>query len=90
MTKEIKLGYKAIIAKIDRVNAIQGADRIQTAYVLGEQVIVSKDWQPGKNGVLFPADAQLSEDFCKNNNLYRDSDKNKDKNKSKAEKSKFR
>lgn len=34
-----------------------------------------------RKGGLFPAEAQLSEDFCKNNNLYRDSDRNKDKNK---------
>lgn len=47
------MGYKAIIAKIDKISAIQGADRIQTAYVLGEQVIVSKYWQPGEKGVYF-------------------------------------
>lgn len=70
--------YKAMIAKIDRVVPIEGAERIQTAYVLGEQVVVSKELPVGYVGVFFPADTQLSEDFCKNNNLFRKSEMNKD------------
>lgn len=73
--------YKAIVAKIDSVVEISGADRIHTAYVLGEQVVVSKEWQVGKVGLFFPADTQLSEDFLSNNNLFRRSEKNKDQEK---------
>lgn len=72
--------YKAIVSKIDRVSPIEGADKIQTAYVLGEQVVVSKGWNVGDIGIFFPADCQLSDMFCYNNNLYRDSEKNVDKN----------
>lgn len=68
--------YKAIIAKIDRVASIPNADRIQTAFVLGEQVIVSKGLEVGHVGVFFCSGTQLSEDFCKYNNLYRESEKN--------------
>lgn len=73
--------YKAIIAKIDRVTPILNADRIHLATVLGESVIVSKEWEVGKVGVLFVAGTQLSETFTSNNNLFRDSEKNVDKSK---------
>lgn len=73
--------YKAIIAKIDATYEIQGADKIQVAKVLGETVIVSKDLEVGYVGILFVAGTQLSEDYCYNNNLYRDKIKNFDPNK---------
>lgn len=70
--------YKAMIAKIDKTIPIKGADRIHIAVVLGEYVIVTNKWNVGKKGVFFPADTQLSDDFCKYNNLYRDVEKNID------------
>lgn len=73
--------HKCIVAKIDRIEEIPGADKICTGYVLGEQVIISKDWSVGDVGLLFPEGLQLSEEFCKYNNLYRDSSKNRDNNK---------
>lgn len=73
--------YKAIIAKIDRVAPIPNADRIHLATVLGESVIVSKEWCVGKVGVLFVAGTQLSEVFASSNNLFRNSEKNVDKSK---------
>jgi hypothetical protein len=73
--------HKAIIAKIDTLTAIAGAEKIQIATVLGEDVIVSKDAQVGDVGVFFPVDLQLSEQYCYENSLFRDKEKNKDKNK---------
>lgn len=73
--------HKAIIAEIKETVQIPGADKIQVAKVLGESVIVSKDWNVGMVGVLFPIDLQLSEEFCHYNNLYRDSEMNADKTK---------
>lgn len=70
--------HKAIIAKIDKVEEIVGANTIQIGYVLGERVVLSKDWGVGDIGILFPEGLQLSEDFCHHNNLYRDSSKNVD------------
>lgn len=75
------MAHKCIVAKIDRTVAIEGADRIHIAFVLGEQVIVSKDWQEGMVGLFFPVDLQLSEQYCKENNLFRDSTKNMDETK---------
>lgn len=72
------MAHKAIIAKISAIHAIAGADKIHLATVLGEQVVVGKDWGVGHVGVFFPVDLQLSEEFCKENNLHRDSSKNKD------------
>lgn len=73
--------YQAIIAKVDTVESIEGADRIQVGKVLGETVIISKDIPEGYIGVFFCAGTQLSEDYCKNNNLFRDSTKNLDNTK---------
>lgn len=74
--------YKAIIAKVDRVVPIPSADKIHTAFVLGEQVVVSKSVDVGHVGVLFLAGTQLSEDYTKHSNLHRDSTKNLDTTKS--------
>lgn len=70
--------HKAIVAQIDNVEPIQGADKIQVAHVLGEQVVVSKDAKVGDVGIFFPVDIQLSEEYCYENNLFRDASKNKD------------
>lgn len=70
---------EAIVAKIDKIEEIPGANTIQVAFVLGEQVIVSKDKKVGDIGVLFPAETQLSHKYCEANNLYRHSDLNNDK-----------
>lgn len=76
------MSHKAIVAKLEKVASIEGADRIQIGYVLGEQVIISKDWQVGMVGVFFQPELQLSEEYCTYNNLYRDSALNRDKEKS--------
>jgi hypothetical protein len=69
---------KAIVAKVSQTIDIPGADKIHVAVVLGENCIVSKDVGVGYVGVLFPADTQLSEEYCKENNLFRRSELNKD------------
>lgn len=68
---------KAIIAAVTAVMEIPGADKIHVAVVLGENVIVSKDVGVGYIGVLFPADTQLSEEYCYENNLFRHGTQNK-------------
>lgn len=75
------MSYKCFVAKIDKVEDIVGADKIHCATVLGSKVVVSKEWGVGFVGLFFPTDTQLSEDFCKHNNLYRDSLKNIDNQK---------
>lgn len=70
--------YVARIATVERVLPIPGRDAIHVAVVLGEQVIVSVNVQVGYTGVLFVAGTQLSADYCKVNNLHRDSSLNAD------------
>lgn len=77
--------HTAIVAAIEAVQPIvvqstgKEADSIHLATVLGEKVVVSKDHGVGFVGILFPADLQLSEEFCRENNLFRVSENNKDK-----------
>ena len=68
---------KAIVAKVTQVMAIPGADKVHVAVVLGENCIVSKDVGVGYVGLLFPADTQLSEQYCFENNLNRHGTDNK-------------
>lgn len=75
------MAHKAIVAQVTEIIAIPGADKIQIARVLGENVVVSKEVQVGYVGILFPVDVQLSEEFCHYNNLFRHSHKNADNNK---------
>lgn len=70
--------HQAIIAKVDKIIEIPGANTIQIAKVLGEDVIVGKDITEGFVGIFFPVDLQLSEAYCHENSLYRHSQNNKD------------
>jgi len=70
--------YKGIVSKIEKVLPIEKADNIQIAVVLGEFTIVSKAAKEGDIGILFPSGTQLSEQYCHENNLFRDKSKNKD------------
>lgn len=68
---------KAIVAKVVSTQPIPGADKIHVAVVLGENCIVSKEVGVGYVGLLFPADTQLSEEYCRENNLFRHATENK-------------
>lgn len=74
--------HKAIVAKVERTEQIPGANTIQIGYVLGERVIINKSTDEGSVGIFFMPDLQLSEEFCKTNNLFRHSDMNQDQSKS--------
>jgi len=73
--------HLAYIAKIDKIQEIEGANTIQIGYILGTKVIISKEIKEGYIGVFFPSELQLSEKFCEENNLFRHSTLNKDCNK---------
>ena len=73
---------KAFIAKIQAVEPImikgKVADNIHLATVMSENVVVHKNRGVGFLGVFFPPDSQLSEEYCHNNNLFRNKEKNLD------------
>lgn len=63
------------VVKIEELRKHNNADRLQVATIFGNSVIVDLNAHVGDIGVYFPVDLQLSEDFCKINNLVRYKDK---------------
>jgi hypothetical protein len=73
--------YSASIVEIKAVIPLENCDNVHAVSIFGFQGIVSKDVKVGDIGVVFPAETQLSDEFCFFNNLYRHSDKNQDQSK---------
>lgn len=73
--------YHAIVGNVTEVSTIEGADRIQVAYLYDTPCIVGKEVQVGDSMVLFPAGGVISPEFLSANNLYRHSDRNRDQTK---------
>lgn len=70
--------YAAVVAKITAINPLEGSDNIVGTPLFGFQAIVGKNTQVGDIGIVFPAETQLSEEFCRENSLYRHANLNKD------------
>lgn len=70
--------YKAKVIVANDIIQHPNADNLNLLRYGGVQFVVSKSLTQGVLVVLFPEDGQLSHNFCKANNLYRDSSKNKD------------
>ena len=77
-TELISENYCATVVKLSRFIDLKGCDNIKAAIINGNSVIVSKSAQIGDIGLFFPVETQLSENFVKNNNLYRDNTLNLD------------
>lgn len=67
------VGY---IVKINELKKHPNADRLQIAIIFGFSTIVSLDVKVGDIGVYFPIDLQLSEEYCRENDLVRRKDEN--------------
>jgi hypothetical protein len=63
--------YCATIVALKEFIPIPKADRIKSALIFGNSVIVSKDVREGEIGLFFPVETQLSHEFVSANNLYR-------------------
>lgn len=61
----------AIVAKLTNIQPIPGADRIVQAEVLGEAVIIGKDYNEGDVGIFFPAGLCISGEFALANSLFK-------------------
>lgn len=68
----------AIIAKLTNVRPHSNADRLQCATIFGDQIIVGLDVKEGDIGIYFDSNLCLSDEFLKNNNLYKHKEKNID------------
>lgn len=70
--------YAAVVAELPELTPLQGCDNITGARFFGLQAIVGKDSVPGTLGIVFPTEAQLSSEYLRENNLYRDALLNRD------------
>ena len=70
------MAYTGFITTLKNVHKHPNADRLQIGECFGNSVIVSLDYKEGQLGVYFPTDGQLSEEFCKANDLVRRKDEN--------------
>lgn len=70
------MAYAAIVTRLKNVRPHSNADKVQLATCQGNQVVIGLDSLEDHLGVYFPSDGQLSDEFCKANNLYRDADLN--------------
>ena len=67
------VGY---VVKVEHLRKHSNADRLYVATFFGNDTCVSTDTALGEIGIYFPTDLQLSEEFCKANNLVRKKDEN--------------
>jgi len=70
------MAYTGFVTILKNVRKHSNADRLQIGECFGNSVIVSMDYMEGQLGVYFPVDGQLSEEFCKANDLVRRKDEN--------------
>lgn len=70
--------YSAVVVEIKNVIPFENCDNVHGVLIFGFQCVVSKDTGVGSIGLFFPAETQLSEEYCKQNNLYRHPDFNQD------------
>lgn len=78
MKAPVNENYAASVVRLGNLRELENCDNVVTANIFGYNVIVGKDTQEGLLGVFFPAEVQLSDDFCRYNNLYRHKEKNVD------------
>jgi len=69
--------YCATIVKIHNLISLENCDNVVGFPIFGYQAIVGKDTKIGQLGVLFTAETQLNENYCKENNLFRKKELNK-------------
>lgn len=70
--------YAAVIVRISNLVPLAGCDNVVGTNLYGYQAIVGKDTKIGDVGLFFPAESQLSHEYCQENNLYRHETLNSD------------
>jgi len=70
--------YCATIVRVHSLVDLPGLDNLKGVQFFGFSSLVSKDTSVGGLAVLFTAETQLADAYCKHNNLYRDGTKNSD------------
>lgn len=70
------VNYCATVVRIPKLVKLDNADRLMGIPMFGLQAITDLSHHEGELGILFPAETQLSDQFCHFNSLYRHSEKN--------------
>lgn len=70
--------YVATIVRLKNTYKLEGLDNLVGVKFFGFQALINKDSELDTLGVLFTAETQLSEEYTKENNLYRHQELNKD------------
>lgn len=70
--------YAAEVVRVERLVELEGLDNLVGLAVNGYTALVSRSTQVGDVLVVFPAEAQLSHEFVRANNLYSDGSQNED------------
>lgn len=68
------MSYCGYVVEVKELRKHSNADRLQIATFFGNDTIVGLDTKVGDVGIYFPIDGQLSEDYCKYNDLVRRKD----------------
>ncbi len=75
----VNSNYCATVVKVKSITPLDNCDNVVSTTIQGFKVIVSKETRVGDTGIFFPPETQLSDVYCKVNNLYRHADMNLDK-----------
>lgn len=70
--------YCATVVRIKNIIPLQNCDNVVATTIFGFQAIVGKDVEVGALGIVFSVETQLSEAYCKENNMFRHAEFNKD------------
>ena len=76
-TTLITPNYCATVIEVKTLMPLDNCDNLVWLPVFGYTCIVSKDVKVWDIGIVFTAEVSLSDDYCKENNLYRHSELNK-------------
>lgn len=70
--------YTATVVKLTNTFELPGLDKLVGVSVFGHTCIIPKTYDLNQLYVFFPSETQLSDEFLKQNNLYRNSNLNED------------
>lgn len=70
------MAYTGYVVKVEKLRPHTNADKLQIATFFGNDTCVGLNVVHGEIGIYFPTDGQLSEEYCKENNLVRVKDEN--------------
>lgn len=66
--------HQGYVIKVEKLRPHPNADRLQLLEIFGTETCVGLNVAVGEIGIYFPADLQLSEEYCEYNNLCRKKD----------------